>query len=119
VSTAAPPGWREVLQSGELWCHYCFAVATTYDHIVPRCVGGVDSNGWVAAKNLQPACAECNGAKADQMPTCRCRRCRRALSWWRRHLPEDERRRVIEILTAQLDTLAAQLAAVEMAGGSR
>ncbi len=56
-------------------CHYCEAVATTWDHIVPRSAGGPG-----AMPNLVPACLKCNQAKADQMPTCPCDKCRNALA---------------------------------------
>jgi 5-methylcytosine-specific restriction endonuclease McrA len=40
-------------------CAYCANPADTLDHVVPR-VGG----GLTVAKNLVPACRQCNGAKS-------------------------------------------------------
>lgn len=40
----------------------CTYWATTVDHIVPISVGGTDD-----PSNLQPACRECNSAKASRM----------------------------------------------------
>lgn len=115
MSVLTPPGWREELQAGGLWCHYCFAVATTWDHIVPKCVGGLTTRRWAGARNLIPACAECNEAKGSRMPTCRCRRCKRALAWWQRHLPQDVRRALLDDLAARIEDLLAMQAALEAA----
>lgn len=58
-------------------CHYCNeAESTTRDHIVPDSVGG--SRQWW---NLVPACAPCNGAKADRQ-SCSCLFCVRAIALW-------------------------------------
>jgi len=72
---------RDELLVGALICHYCPAPATTWDHIVPRSKGGADGR-----RNLTPACGPCNVAKGADLPTCLCRRCRRALLWWRHRI---------------------------------
>lgn len=41
-------------------CVYCGAPATTVDHVVPRSVGGEDTD-----ENLVAACVGCNKAKGD------------------------------------------------------
>ncbi len=102
MSVPVPPGWREEMRAGLHTCHYCFAAARSWDHIVPVSLGGSNY-----PSNLQPACEECNKAKAGSLPTCRCRRCQRALSWWRRHLPEERRRQLHDRLGAQIDALTA------------
>lgn len=71
---------RDELCAG-LTCHYCPARATTWDHVIPRSKGGADGR-----RNLIPACKPCNVAKSDDMPTCSCRHCRRAVQWWRHRL---------------------------------
>ncbi len=44
-------------------CGYCGAVATTMDHIVPRCQGGRTT--WL---NAVAACQDCNARKAGRTP---------------------------------------------------
>ncbi|WP_194922942.1 HNH endonuclease [Catenulispora pinisilvae] len=46
-------GWR---------CHWCGAVATTVDHVVPRAAGGDDSPG-----NLVASCSRCNCSRGARM----------------------------------------------------
>jgi hypothetical protein len=58
-------------------CHYCGAPATTRDHIVPSSLGG-----FTRPFNLVPACQPCNTAKGAKLPTCKCDKCRWALSRW-------------------------------------
>lgn len=60
-----PPAWtREgVLRRDGFRCAYCGGVATTLDHVLPRCRGGRD--GW---ENTVAACRDCNGRKGDRTP---------------------------------------------------
>ena len=52
-------------------CHYCGRRGPmTWDHIVPKALGGPDA-GW----NLVTACGPCNQAKGATITTCRCDRC--------------------------------------------
>lgn len=55
-------------------CHYCgkriHGVIKTWDHIVPKSVGG-PGYSW----NLVTACKPCNAAKADQHYKYHCERC--------------------------------------------
>lgn len=111
MSVSVPPGWRDELRTGLLACHYCIAAATSFDHIVPVSLGGASYPGHPGSRNLQPACQECNGAKAGSLPTCCCRRCQRALTWWQQHLPEDHRRQLVDVLAGQVDVLSAVLVA--------
>lgn len=54
-------------------CHYCDDPAETRDHVVPRGAGGKNGD-----YNIVPSCFACNGAKADEWPTCSCAFCERA-----------------------------------------
>lgn len=57
-------------------CHYCQRRhGATVDHIVPRCVGGLNLT-W----NIVLACSGCNGAKGNKPPECECGVCTRAVS---------------------------------------
>lgn len=63
-------------------CHYCGVPVfsdknRTWDHIVPKALGGTDS-----MLNLITSCAFCNQAKGDDMPTCQCAFCRTAVNYW-------------------------------------
>ncbi len=49
---------RNVLARDHHVCAYCGKLATTTDHIVPRCNGG--SHSW---ENVVAACTRCNGKK--------------------------------------------------------
>lgn len=55
-------------------CHYCSALATTRDHIVPKAKRGSDV-WW----NLVPACEPCNRKKSSEDTTCHCAFCTRAV----------------------------------------
>lgn len=107
MTVSVPPEWREAMRAGSFVCHYCPAAAETWDHIVPRGLGGPDQQA-----NLVPACPECNHAKADSLPTCRCCRCRTALRWWQVNLPEETRRRLSDSLRAEVVRLASVVAAL-------
>ncbi|MGH3955207.1 MAG: HNH endonuclease [Mycobacterium sp.] len=52
-----------VLRRDGYTCVYCGATADTWDHVLPRCRGGVDS--WL---NTVAACRSCNGFKGDRTP---------------------------------------------------
>ncbi len=52
-----------VLRRDGYTCVYCGARADTWDHVLPRCRGGVDS--WL---NTVAACRSCNGFKGDRTP---------------------------------------------------
>ncbi|OHT89303.1 restriction endonuclease [Mycobacteroides saopaulense] len=52
-----------VLRRDGYTCVYCGAAADTWDHVLPRCRGGVDS--WL---NTVAACRDCNGFKGDRTP---------------------------------------------------
>lgn len=41
-------------------CTYCGGHADTWDHLVPRALGGTDDRA-----NLVPACRSCNSSKGD------------------------------------------------------
>lgn len=59
-------------------CHYCGGTGGTDDHIVAKSLGGPDSDD-----NLVSSCARCNQRKGVAKPTCKCRRCRRAVErYW-------------------------------------
>jgi hypothetical protein len=65
------------------FCHYCgarlLAAERTWDHIIPRAMGGPDGM-W----NLVTACAPCNNAKADSWSMCLCKYCFEAkMRYWR------------------------------------
>ena len=90
-------------------CHYCGKQATTDDHIVPRSAFRVHQSGlpyWYRQHNITPACAPCNGFKADYRSDCGCDQC----SWtWQvalaLFLPADyevRRRWVIRVGLARL-----------------
>ncbi len=55
-------------------CHYCDALATTRDHIVPKAKRGTDA--WL---NLVPCCEPCNRRKGDSDTSCHCAFCNRAV----------------------------------------
>ncbi|QIG57981.1 HNH endonuclease [Microbacterium phage PauloDiaboli] len=57
-----------------LRCHYCGGYAKTRDHVVPKNRGGL--NDWW---NLVQCCFSCNQQKDNDMPTCRCVFCVRAI----------------------------------------
>ncbi len=54
--------WRKIreriLRQGQYVCVYCGQEATTVDHVIPRRLGGNDSDD-----NLVPSCAKCNYSK--------------------------------------------------------
>ena len=54
------PNLRRIAGSPRLYrCTYCHtARASTWDHVVPRSLGGPDTRG-----NLVPACVSCNSSK--------------------------------------------------------
>lgn len=90
-------------------CHYCGRHATTDDHIVPRSAFVVHQSAlpyWFRQHNITPACAPCNGFKANYRSDCECSQC----SWvWRValavHLPSDyvvRMRRVIKVGQSRL-----------------
>jgi hypothetical protein len=54
---------RGVLERDEYSCGYCGADATTVDHIVPRCSGGLSD--WL---NTVAACRSCNEKKGGRTP---------------------------------------------------
>lgn len=72
-------------------CHYCPDEATTRDHIVPAALGGKNGN-----YNLVPSCRRCNENKADEMPTCRCKKCRDAVRTWDRNTSVERVRALLE-----------------------
>jgi 5-methylcytosine-specific restriction endonuclease McrA len=57
--------WRKirerVLRSGQFICVYCGQEADTVDHVIPRRLGGNDSDD-----NLVPSCKRCNLAKGGR-----------------------------------------------------
>jgi len=62
-------------------CHYCGDKATTDDHVVPRSLLPKPQSllpYWFRAMNVVPACAPCNGAKANHRSDCHCTQCVRA-----------------------------------------
>lgn len=101
---------REDLRAGRLTCHYCPERAESWDHVVPRCLGGSDHLG-----NLVPSCVACNHAKAGALPSCRCEECRLSVVQWRRGLGRVRRRVLLDRLAAAAVANAARLAAVEAA----
>ena len=68
-------GIKSSVRNGTESCHYCGALASTVDHIVPDSLGGPDS-AW----NFQPCCMPCNHRKANSWPTCECHKCGIAVS---------------------------------------
>lgn len=54
---------RGVLVRDRYTCAYCGRSATTVDHVVPRCQGGLST--WV---NLVAACVGCNSRKKGRTP---------------------------------------------------
>ena len=78
---------NQALAKARAWpearCHYCNRrKAVTYDHIVPRVLGGPNAQ-W----NLVPSCRHCNQKKAARMPTCDCQKCRQAVDLWNAYRP--------------------------------
>jgi 5-methylcytosine-specific restriction endonuclease McrA len=59
---SAPVNTRNVLARDHHTCAYCGRVATTTDHVVPRCRGG--RHAW---ENVVAACAKCNHRKGDRL----------------------------------------------------
>lgn len=90
-------------------CHYCGQKKpTTWDHIVPRSIGG--ANGLV---NRVRACIDCNAAKADRWPTHPCKVCERA----RRRFAEQHPERAAPYL-ATVRSAAGGVDASSARGGS-
>jgi len=60
------PRWKKIrlaiLQRDQHTCAYCGGVATEVDHIIPRALGGDESDD-----NLTAACAKCNRSKGARM----------------------------------------------------
>jgi hypothetical protein len=56
-------------------CHYCDEPAASWDHIIPRALGGSND-----PSNLVPACLPCNQDKSDGLPTHDCEKCQDALA---------------------------------------
>lgn len=110
MSAKVPLEHRKELRAGGFMCHYCPEAATTWDHVVPHCLGGSDH-----LVNLQPSCVACNHAKAGAMPTCGCEECRRALLQWRRKVGRVRGRALIAQLSSAAAAAAVRLAAVEAA----
>lgn len=54
---------RGILERDNFSCGYCLKSATTVDHIVPRCDGGLSS--WL---NVVAACHDCNQKKGGRTP---------------------------------------------------
>jgi hypothetical protein len=54
---------RGVLERDSYLCGYCGNDATTVDHIVPRCDGGIST--WL---NVVAACQKCNQKKGGRTP---------------------------------------------------
>lgn len=99
---------RVELGAGRLRCHYCPAVATTMDHIVPKAYG---AQGCL--RNLQPACGRCNKVKGVRLPVCSCAKCCGALEWWLdSHLPVVARSLLMHLTPEE----AARLSTVLWAG---
>ena len=67
-------------------CHYCSAIATSQDHIVPKSIGGSD-----LPENIVPACIDCNSKKGNDFPTCTCATCQRAVVAYRTSVENDVR----------------------------
>lgn len=63
-------GTRRIVRVDGQLCHYCDQPATTWDHIVPKSLGGPITE-W----NLVGACGPCNSRKGNKLPTCKCYRC--------------------------------------------
>lgn len=69
-------------------CHYCPALATTRDHIVPRSIMRGFWNmkdEFLPVPNIVPACRSCNVVKSSARSTCDCDECMAA---WRAYGPE-------------------------------
>ena len=54
---------RVILERDGRRCAYCGSRASTVDHVLPRCRGGLDT-----FDNLVAACSPCNSRKADRTP---------------------------------------------------
>lgn len=67
---------------GRRKCHYCDAPATTWDHIVPKRLGGCSER-----INLVRSCKKCNQEKAGAWPTCGCFVCELARMHFAAHEP--------------------------------
>ena len=65
-STGSTRQWRKIreriLRSGQFLCVYCGQEADTVDHVIPRRLGGNDSDD-----NLVPSCKKCNLHKEPNM----------------------------------------------------
>ncbi len=94
------------MRAGLFLCHYCpTAVAETWDHVVPRDLGGSDQK-----VNLVPSCRACNLSKGSTPPTCRCEQCRLAVQLWLYGLAQFQRERLLERQAARVEAAAQQLA---------
>lgn len=58
-------------------CHYCQKPGATVDHIVPKSRGGMDR-----LFNYVNSCEPCNQLKANDMPHCKCPKCKNAVKVW-------------------------------------
>ena len=64
-STGSTRHWRSirsrVLRRDQFICQYCNQEATTVDHVIPRRLGGLDSDD-----NLVASCTRCNLSKGGR-----------------------------------------------------
>jgi 5-methylcytosine-specific restriction endonuclease McrA len=64
-STGSTHRWRQIrsriLRRDQFICQYCNQEATTVDHVIPRRLGGLDSDD-----NLVASCRRCNLAKGGR-----------------------------------------------------
>jgi 5-methylcytosine-specific restriction endonuclease McrA len=64
-STGSTRHWRSirsrVLRRDQFICQYCNQEATTVDHVIPRRLGGLDSDD-----NLVASCSRCNLSKGGR-----------------------------------------------------
>lgn len=62
-------------------CHYCrelfYYGELTKDHVVPTSKGGRN-----IVENVVPCCSACNNRKSNEMPTCECVFCARAVEMY-------------------------------------
>ena len=64
-STGSTHRWRQIrsriLRRDQFICQYCNQEATTVDHVIPRRLGGLDSDD-----NLVASCRRCNLSKGGR-----------------------------------------------------
>lgn len=84
-----------IIDRDGILCHYCAAIGTTLDHVVPACYGGT-----YALDNLVMACRPCNHARDNMNYVVFCALLRRPVDWDRYRLAIDSVKAADEVRRA-------------------